>query len=90
MKHELITGTVGTALSAIGTLMQTNDVLETISLCITILGGIITFVIVPLYNWYKKSKSDGKITADEIKDGLDELADGLDKVKDDIDGKKGE
>lgn len=87
MKEELIGGTIGTALSAVGTATQTNEILQTISLVITIIGGIITFIVVPLYNWYKKSKADGKITSEEIKEGIDTLADGVEKVKDKTDGK---
>lgn len=82
MKTELIVGSVGTTLSAVGTASQTNDVLQTISLVITILGGIITFIIVPLVNWYIKAKEDGKITKDEIKEGVDIIVDGVDKLQD--------
>lgn len=82
MQKEIIIGSVGTTLSAVGTASQTNDVLQTISLVITILGGIITFIIVPLVNWYMKAKQDGKITKDEIKEGVDIIVDGVDKLKD--------
>ena len=90
VKNELITGAVGTTLSAIGTGLQTNDILQTISLVITIIGGLITFIIVPLINWYKNAKKDGKIDADELKDGINIVVDGSEKVKDTIDDKKGQ
>lgn len=88
MKQEIIGGSIGTALSAVGTGLQTNEILQTISLIITILGGIITFIIVPLVNWYRNAKKDGKIDADEIKDGVDIIVDGSEKVKGEIDDKK--
>ena len=90
MKQELISGTIGTTLSIIGTAMQTNEILETISLVITIIGGAITFIVVPILNWYRHAKKDGKIDADEIKEGLDIIVDGSERVKDEIDkGKEG-
>ena len=88
MKNELIGGSIGTALSAVGTGLQPNEVLETISLVITIIGGLITFIIVPLITWYKNAKKDGKIDADELKDGAKIIADGSEKVKEELDGKK--
>lgn len=88
MKQELLSGTIGTTLSIIGTAMQTNEILETISLVITIIGGVITFIVVPILNWYRHAKKDGKIDADEIKEGLDIIVDGSEKLKDEIDSKK--
>ena len=85
MKQELLSGTIGTALSIVGTAMQTNEILETISLVITIIGGVITFIVVPILNWYRHAKKDGKIDADEIKEGLDIIVDGSERVKDEID-----
>lgn len=91
MKDKLICGSIGTALSAVGTGLQPNDVLETISLIITIIGGIITFIVMPLLSWYKKSKADdGKIDADELEDGINIVVDGSKKVKEEIDDKKGQ
>lgn len=90
MKQELLSGTIGTTLSIIGTAMQTNEILETISLVITIIGGVITFIVVPILNWYRHAKKDGKIDADEIKEGLNIIVDGSERVKDEIDkGKEG-
>ena len=89
MKNEIITGTIGTGLSAIGTATQTNEILQTISLIITIIGGLITFIVLPILNWYNKAKQDGKIDAEEIKEGVQIITDGSEKVKDEIDKKKG-
>lgn len=90
MKNELIAGGIGTALGAVGTATQTNDVLETISLVITILGALISFVIVPLINWHRSAIKDGKITPDELKeaskiakDGLSQIVDKRDEIRKD-------
>lgn len=88
IREELIGGSIGTALSAVGTGLQTNEVLQTISLIITIIGGLMTFIIVPLVNWYKRAKIDGKIDKDELKNGVDIIVKGSEKLKDEIDNKK--
>ena len=86
MKDNIIYGSIGTALSAIGTGLQTNEVLETISLIITIIGGIFTFIIMPLINWYHKSKTnDDKIDADEVQEAIKIISSGSEKIKDQVD-----
>ena len=86
MKDNIIYGSIGTVLSAIGTGLQTNEVLETISLVITIIGGVITFIITPLINWYNKSKADdGKIDTNEIQEAIKIIADGSEKIKEQVD-----
>lgn len=86
MKDKLICGSIGTALTAVGTGLQPNDVLETISLIITIIGSILTFIVMPLLSWYKKSKSDdGKIDADEAQEAIKIIADGSEKIKGQVD-----
>ena len=90
MKNELICGSIGTVLSAIGTGLQTNDILETISLIITIIGGITTFIIMPLLNWYNKSKAnDSKIDTDEVKEAIEIITHGSEKINDQINNEKG-
>ena len=85
MKDDIIYGSIGTALSAIGTGLQTNEVLETISLIITIIGGIITFIIAPLISWYNKSKVDDKIDNNEIQEAIKIITHGSEKIKDQVD-----
>ena len=80
-----ITGFIGTILSGTGALTQTHQVFEIISLILTILGTILTFIVMPLLNWYQKSKKDGKITIDEVKEGGEILADGIEEVGKEID-----
>lgn len=90
MKDEIIFGAIGTGVSAVGTATQTNEVLQTISLIITIIGGLITFIIVPILTWWKKAKADGKITTDEIKEGVDTIKDGVKNLNDKLNGKDDE
>lgn len=85
---ELFAGIFGTSLSAVGTATQTNETLQTISLIITIVGGILTLIVIPLWTWYKNAKKDGKITKEEIDDGLDTLQEGIEGVQKVIDKNK--
>ena len=80
MKDEMLLGTIGTATSAVGTATQTNQTLQTISLIITIIGAIITYLVIPLVTWYTKSKKDGKITPEEVKEGLDIIQNGVEHI----------
>ena len=88
MKQELITGTIGTTLGVIGTAVQTKEILQIISLILTIIGALITYIVVPIIAWYRKSKKDGKIDIDEIEEGVKIISDGSNKVKDTIDDNK--
>lgn len=87
---ELLAGAGATILSATGTALQTEEVLRIVSLIITILGAIISMIVLPLLTWYKNTKKDGKITQDEIKEGIDTLQEGIEGVKDALDDKKGD
>ena len=87
--ENIIIGSIGTTLSAIGTASQTNSTLEAISLIITIIGALISFIFLPLWNWWKKAKVDKKITKEEVKEGIDTLIEGVNQVSDAINKKKG-
>lgn len=82
MKNELIAGGVGTGLGVLGTAMQLNEVLQTISLIITILGALVSFVVVPLLSWYwNAKKDDGKVSEEEFKEGCEHLKEGLQRTR---------
>ena len=81
MNREVVGGMCGTALSAVGTGLQTSEVLQIISLVLTIIGSLIT-ITMAIINWWKKAKADGKITSDEIQEGIDIIQNGIDDLKD--------
>ena len=85
--NEIVASAVGTSTSAVGTAIQPNQILQTISLVITIIGGIITTVSA-LYMWWKNAKKDGKITKDEIDEGIDIIQNGVENIKEAIDDNK--
>ena len=82
MNKEFIGGIVGTILSSTGAIADVNEVLTIVSTVITILGGILTLIIIPLVAWYKRAKEDGKITTDELKEGKDIIEKGVEDLKD--------
>ena len=88
MNKELITGGIGTAICAVGTATQTNELLQTISLVITIVGGLISFIIVPLVSWYQRAKKDGKIDKDEAKEGAQIIIEGSQAIKNQVEEQK--
>lgn len=92
MRNSLnfIVGGVASSLSAVGTSIQTDEVLQIISLVFTILGTLITFIVLPLLNWYIKAKQDGKITIDEVKEGAETLQEGINSTQNTLGDKKKE
>lgn len=85
MNNEtLICGGVGAALGIVGTATQLNEILRTISLILTILGAIISFIVVPLLNWYKSAKKDNKIDAEELEEAARILDEGVKKTNQSI------
>ena len=88
MKQEILLGGAGTTLSVIGTVTQFNEILQTISLIITIIGAIVSIVIVPIISWYREAKKDGKITKDEVEDLSKTIDKSVDELKDKIDDGK--
>lgn len=72
----------GTAVCLTNTATQTNQTMQTVNLVITIVVGVVTLAYT-IYKWYKKAKSDGKITPDEVGDLVEDVKEELDKYKKD-------
>ena len=81
MRNDFIAGGIGATLGVIGTATQTNETLQTVSLIVTILGAVISFIVAPLVNWIIKAKQDGKVTKEELDEGLEIVAKGAEEVK---------
>lgn len=54
--------------------VQVNEIMQYIQLGAGILATLIS-VAFSIWKWWKKASSDGKITKEEIKDGIKEIAD---------------
>ena len=99
---EFIASASGTGIAAVGTALQTDQVMMYISLVITIAGGIITLItgivglIARIKSWHKKAMEDGKITKEEVEDLGVIIKDGINDGKQTIENintkikKKGE
>lgn len=83
-----ISATLGATLGAVGTATQTNETLETISLIVTIIGAIISFIVCPLLSWFNRAKKDGHIDSEEIEDLTKEITHGLNEIGDALDEHK--
>ena len=77
------------AFAVVGTIAQTKEVFQIVSLVVTILS-VLASLTLTLYKWYKTARADGHITPDEIADAVGKTADAIDEVKDAVDGVKGE
>ena len=99
---EFIASASGTGIAAVGTALQTDQVLMYISLAITIAGGIITLITgifglaARIRAWHKKAMEDGKITKEEVhelgeivKEGINDGKQAIENINSQI-KKKGE
>ena len=66
---------------------QPNWIFQWIQLGLAIACSLVLLAY-RLWKWWKEAKADGKITKDEIKEGLNIIGEGLEDVKDKLD--KGE
>lgn len=83
-----ISATLGATLGAVGTATQTNETLETISLIVTIIGAIISFIVCPLLSWFNRAKKDGHIDSEEIEELTKDISKGLNEIGDALDEHK--
>lgn len=95
VNHEsLVGGTVGTMVSALSINVDNLHSIESIvAIICTVLGlliTIITSVVIPLCRWYAESKKDGKISADEVVEGVQKLKDGLQDIHEKLEDKSKE
>lgn len=85
---KLVSSAFGNVLSILGVAL-TQEQLESVesitAIICMVLGLLITIIssiIIPLVKWWKKAKADGKITSDEIQEGIEIIQDGIDDLKD--------
>ena len=83
-----ISATLGATLGAVGTATQTNETLETISLVITIIGAVLSFIVCPLISWFNRAKKDGHIDSEEIEELTKDISKGLNEIGESLDEHK--
>ena len=79
---------IGATLGAVGTATQTNETLETISLIVTIIGAILSFIVCPLLSWFNRAKKDGHIDSEEIEELTKDISKGINEIGDALDEHK--
>ena len=72
MKNKEVASYGANIMSAIFTGLQTDEILQIVSLILTIVATIFS-ISFTIYNWYKRAKEDGKITPDEVNELIDDL-----------------
>ena len=83
-----LSATLGATLGAVGTATQTNETLETISLIVTIIGAVISFIVCPLLSWFNRAKKDAHIDSEEIEELTKGISKGLNEIGDVLDDHK--
>lgn len=81
VNKELIGSAICTSVAGTSTAIQPNEIFQYIQMGLTIIATIIT-IILGLRAWWKDAKKDGKITEDEIKEGIDIIQNGVDALQD--------
>lgn len=87
MKKSLFS-LVGNAVSVVGVALTPQElenaehITAIICMIVGLLITIVCSIVIPLIKWWKKAKADGKITEDEIKEGVEIIENGINELKD--------
>lgn len=68
------------SVAVIFTALQTDQILQIISIALTILS-ILFSLSFTIYKWYKESMKDGRISEEELKDLKDKIEDATKDIK---------
>lgn len=87
MKKSLFS-LLGNAVSVVGVALTPQElenaehITAIICMIVGLLITIVCSIVIPLIKWWKKAKADGKITEDEIKEGVEIIENGINELKD--------
>lgn len=87
MRKELVGSVICTAVAGTSTAIQPDVIFQYIQIVLTIIATLIT-IILAIRAWWKDAKKDGKITKDEIEEGISIINDGVENIKDITKGNK--
>lgn len=77
----------GNSVMYVLTFTQTKELFEIISLVLSIIISLL-IIVSKIFQWWKNATKDGKITKEEIKDGVDIVVDGVNNIRDKIEDKE--
>ena len=69
--------------------LQTNATFQLVELIISIVVSVVLLAY-RIWKWWKEAKKDGKITKEEIEDGIGIIVDGVDEIQDKLKEKEEE
>ena len=78
---------IGNGLQYAISLAQVEDALRIAGIVLSVIISLL-IIIDKIITWWKNAKADGKMTEDEIKEGVEIIKDGTQEIKDHIEGKK--
>ena len=84
---ELVGSVICTAVAGTSTAIQPDVIFQYVQIVLTIIATLIT-IILGIRAWWKDAKKDGKITKDEIEQGISIINDGVENIKDITKGNK--
>lgn len=73
MNDKTVISWVGTGLTFAGSVIN-SEIRDIISWVVTLVVALVTLGFT-IWSWYKKAKSDGKITQDEVEELIDKIKD---------------
>lgn len=82
-------GFIGSGIEFVLAAIQADEVFQIITFVLGILTSAVTLAFT-LYKWYKAASADGKITKDEVEEGLDIVKHGIEEIGKKADNKKSE
>lgn len=80
MDKELTLCYALTGLQTIFTSLQDNETYQIIQMVLSLLSGVLV-IAYTIWKWYVRAKKDGKITIDEIDEGIEEIIDAIDYIE---------
>lgn len=68
-------------------ILQTNETFQLVELIVSIVVSIVLLAY-RIWKWWKEANKDGKITKEEIEDGIGIIVDGAEEIKDKLKDKE--